>query len=137
MAFVFGTGSVWKGGPERVTAPYGKPTARTPIPSGGHSTATSLVTNARGRVHAGDAAGPPDEAAALGDEKAPAGRMPHPLDKPQRQERRLTAFSIPFGVRVGVGPFAGIARRRRVQAQLAIVASPGQALRALPGSLGL
>jgi hypothetical protein len=21
----FGTGSVWKGGPERVTAPYGKP----------------------------------------------------------------------------------------------------------------
>src|SRR5260221_13739664 len=28
VAFVFGTGSVWKGEPERVTAPYGKPGQR-------------------------------------------------------------------------------------------------------------
>jgi hypothetical protein len=56
--------------------------ARTPKPSGGHSTANGLVTNTRGRVPPGDAAGPHDEAAALGDEKAPAGRIQHPPDKP-------------------------------------------------------
>src|SRR4029077_13293587 len=28
VAFLFGTGSVWKGAPQRVTAPYGKPAER-------------------------------------------------------------------------------------------------------------
>ena len=55
---------------------------RTPKPIGRHSIASDLVTNTRGRVRAGEAAGPPDEAPALGDEKAPAGRMQRRPDKP-------------------------------------------------------
>ena len=69
--------------------------ARTPKPSGGHSTASGLVTNTSGRVRPGDAAGPPDEAAALADEKAPVGRIQHPLGTPRQQERRLISFFDP------------------------------------------
>jgi len=75
--------------------PLSAANARTPKPSGGHSTASDLVTNTRGRVRPGDAAGPPDEAAALADEKAPAGRIQHPLGKPRQQERRLISFFDP------------------------------------------
>ena len=67
--------------PER-TRSLSATSARTPKPSGGHSTASGLVTNTRGRVRPGDAAGPPDEAAALGDEKAPAALIQHRPDKP-------------------------------------------------------
>jgi hypothetical protein len=75
--------------------PLSAANARTPKPSGGHSTASDLVTNTRGRVRPGDAAGPPDEAAASGDERARVGRRHQPRDKPERQERRLTSFFDP------------------------------------------
>jgi hypothetical protein len=75
--------------------PLSAANARTPKPSGGHSTASDLLTNARGRVRPGDAAEPPDEAVALADEKAPAGRIQHPLGKPRQQERRLISFFDP------------------------------------------
>src|SRR5215471_13693431 len=78
--------------------PLNASSARRPKPSGGHSTASGLVTSARGRVRSGDAAGPPDEAAASGAE-VPAGRIQHPPDKPLRQERRLTSVFDPASER--------------------------------------
>jgi hypothetical protein len=62
--------------------------------SRGHSTASDLATNPSGRVRSGDAAGSRDAAAASVDE-VPAGRMPHPPDKPYPQQQRLTSFFDP------------------------------------------